>query len=104
MNGLIQVPISFGSDSKDYVFADVETFVEFVVGMGKKTGNGLIRTPKIPYNDFKKLSYHALAVTKEGRIEALCYGFKRKRNGISSITVLASGKEEVIQLLKKESW
>jgi len=105
MNGLIQVPISFGSDSKDYVFTDVETFVEFVIELGKKTNDGLMRMPKTktPYDDFKKLPYHALAPSNNSEIEVLRYSF-RKKNGEWPIIVLASGREEVIQFLKKEGW
>jgi hypothetical protein len=102
MNGLIQVPIRDGSKVKNFVFPDIETFVDFVANYANETGMGLVRFPEDdPWNvsKFIKLKYHALTVNDKGEIIA-----ERMMNRGKPNKIIAEGREEVIQLIRKEGF
>jgi len=107
MNGLIQIPIRDGSNSKDFVFPNVETFVDFAASYIKKTGMALMKLPDdgtYYLNKFKKLKFNALSIDKSGELKVVKFPFRANKEGQYPNKVLASGKEEVIQFLKKEGW
>lgn len=102
MNGLIQVPIRNGSEVKNFVFPNLETFVDFATSYINETGMGLVRLPEgDPFNvsKFIKLKYHALTVNNKGEITA-----EKMMNGGKPNKIIAEGKEEVIQLIRKEGF
>lgn len=100
MNGLVKIHMV--PENENWAFPDVETFIDFVIEQVTTTQKALIRLPQNkPYNldKFLKQKYHALLIDNDGEIVA-----EKMRNRNKPNLVVAKGKEEVTQLLKKEGF
>jgi len=100
MNGLVKIHMV--PENENWAFPDVETFIDFVIEQVKITQKALVRLPQDdPYNldKFLKQKYHALLIDNDGEIVA-----EKMRNRNKPNLVVAKGKEEVTQLLKKEGF
>lgn len=100
MNGLVKIQMV--KENENWAFPDVETFVEFAIDYIRTTQRALVRLPQndlFNFSKFLKLKYHALTLNDAGEIMA-----EKMLNGKKPNKIMAEGKKEVIQMLKKEGF
>jgi len=87
---------------ENFIFQDVESQVDFMFELlMQNPDQGIVAwMPGVSARDFAKQSYHSISF-KDGEIVAAKWP-NRKKNGCWANVVVARGRDEIVELLKKE--